>query len=89
MVGAGDVVDVADVVGTRDAVGLAVQDGGGSIAVNVALQKPQREQAEVGLVAEVDQTRAGVGFIAVSRSLFVRRGLLIAVNAAAQQLLVF
>lgn len=82
-------VDVADVVGTRDAVGLAVQDGGGSIAVNVTLQKPQREQAEVGLVAEVDQTRAGVGFIAVSRSLFVRRGLLIAVNAAAQQLLVF
>lgn len=88
MVSAGDVVDISDVVGTRDVVGLASCDGGGPVAGTVTLQQPQREQAEVGLIAQVDEAQVGVGVIGVSQSLFLRRCLLIAVNAAAQQLLV-
>ena len=56
---AGDVVDVADVVGPRGVVGLAGRDGGGPVAGVVVLQEPQREEAEVGLVAQVEQAGPG------------------------------
>lgn len=88
VVSAGDVVDIADVVGTWDVVGMASRGGGGPVAGMVALQKPQGEQAEVGLVAQVEEAPVGAQVVGVGGSLFVGRRLLIAVNAAAQQLLV-
>lgn len=86
MVGAGDVVDIADVVGTRDVIGLAGCSGGCPVAGSLAVQEAQREQAQVGLVSQVDETQVGV--VGVCGSLLLRRRLLVAVNAAAQQLLV-
>lgn len=80
MVGAGHVVETG-VVALR-----AGDDGGGSAAAPVTLHQAQREQAEVGLVLHVDQARAGL--VALGRDLLVGRGLLVAVHAAAQQLLV-
>lgn len=53
-------VSAGNVVGSRDVVGLARSDGGGPIADAVAVQQAQREQAEVGLVAPVDQAQIGV-----------------------------
>lgn len=60
MVGAGDVVDIADVVGTLDVIGLAGCDVGGPVAGSVAVQEAQREQAEVRLVSQVDEAQVGV-----------------------------
>lgn len=91
-VAAVDGVHAADVVGAGDVVEAGVvalrtgDDGGGSAAAPVAVHQAQREQAEVGLVLHVDEARAGLA--ALGRDLLVARGLLVAVHAAAQQLLV-
>lgn len=80
MLGAGDIVE-AGVVAL-----WAGDDGGGSAAAPVTVHQAYREQAEVGLVLQVDEARAGLA--ALGRDLLVGRGLLVAVHAAAQQLLV-
>lgn len=86
MVSAGDVVDIADMVGTRHVIGLSRCEGGGPVAGPVSLQKAPREQAEVGLVSQIDEAQVGV--VGLGCSLLVRRCLLVAVNTTAQQLLV-
>lgn len=83
---AADVVGAGDVVETRAVALWAGDDGGGSAAAPVAVHQAQREQAEVGLVLQADEARAGLA--ALSRDLLVGRRLLVAVHAAAQQLLV-
>lgn len=83
---AADVVGAGHVVDTQAAALGAGDDGGAPAAAPVALHQAQREQAEVGLVLQADQARAGLA--ALGRHLLVRRRLLVAVHAAAQQLLV-
>lgn len=73
----------ANMVGAVDVIGW---HGGPPVAGPVALQEAQREQAEVGLVSQVDEAQAGI--VGVGRSLLVGCRLLVAVDAAAQQLLV-
>lgn len=80
---AADVVGAGHVVDTQ-AAALGAGDEGGASAV--ALHQAQREQAEVGLVLQADEARAGLAVL--GRHLLVRRRLLVAVHAAAQQLLV-
>lgn len=83
---AADVVGAGDVVATQAAALGAGDDGGRSAAAPVTLHQAQREQAEVGLVLQADEARAGLA--PLGRHLLVRRRLLVAVHAAAQQLLV-
>lgn len=83
---AADVVGAGDVVEARAVALWTGDDGGASAAAPVTVHQAQREQAQVGLVLQVDQARAGL--TALSRDLLVGRGLLVAVHAAAQQLLV-
>lgn len=73
MVSAGDVVDTARVPGTGE---VAV---GGPVTSGIGVQGAQSEQAEVGLVPHVVESQIG-GQVVVC--------LLVAVDAAAQQLLV-
>lgn len=54
MVGAGDMV------GTRDVIVLASSNGGCSVAASVMVHEAQREQAEVGLVSQVDEAQVRV-----------------------------
>lgn len=83
---AADVVGAGDVVDAQAAALGAGDDGGGPAAAPVTVHQAQREQAEVGLVLQADEARAGLA--ALGRHLLVRRRLLVAVHAAAQQLLV-
>lgn len=78
--------DVVDGVGIGDVIGLGGCGGERAVAGSLAVQEAQREQAEVGLVAQVDQAQVGV--VALGRALLVGRRLFVAVDAAAQQLLV-
>lgn len=55
-----DMVDIADVVGTWDVIGLAGCNVGAPIAGSVAVQEAQREQGEVGFVPQVDKAQVGV-----------------------------
>lgn len=83
---AADVVGAGDVVDAQAAALGAGDDGGGSAAAPLTLHQAQREQAEVGLVLQADEARAGLA--ALARDLLVGRRFLVAVHAAAQQLLV-
>ncbi len=55
-----DVVDITDVVGARDVIGLASCVGGRPVTGSITVQQAQREQAEVGLVSQVDEAQVGV-----------------------------
>lgn len=79
---AADVVGAGDVVDAR-VVALGTGDDG---AAFVTVHQAQREQAGVGFGPQIEETRAGLA--APGRDLLVGRGLLVAVHAAAQQLLV-
>lgn len=81
-------VGVGNVVGARRIMVLAGCDcAWRSAAAPVMVDESQREQAEVGFVAHVQEVLAGV--VCLGGALLVRRRLLVAVDAAAQQLLVF
>ena len=67
MVAAGDVVDIADVVGTWNVISLVGSSGGGAIAGT----ESQGQQTEVGFVAQVDKAQVGVGVGCLCRSLFI------------------
>lgn len=80
-------VGLGNVVGTRRVVVLAGCDAWSPAAASVVVHESQREQTEVGFVAHVQEDLAGV--VGLVRALLVGRRLLVAVDAAAQQLLVF
>lgn len=80
-------VGVGNVVGTQRIMILAGWDAWRSVAASVLVDESQRKQAEVGFVAHVQEALAGV--VRLRRALLVGRRLLVAVDAAAQQLLVF
>lgn len=63
VVSAGNVVDIANVVGTLDVIGRGGSNVGGPVVGTVAVQEAQREQAEVRLVAHIDEAQVGVGVI--------------------------
>lgn len=54
-------VDIANVVGALDIIGRAGSNVGGPVAGTFAVQEAQREQAEVRLVAQIDEAQVGVG----------------------------
>lgn len=79
-------VGVGNVVGTQRIMVLAGGDAWRSVAAVVMVDERQREQAEVGFVAHVEKAPARV--VCLGRGLLVGRRLLVAVDAAAQQLLI-
>ena len=98
VVGVAHVAGVVDLVAAADVAGghVVARVGGGDGAVRGALasQESQGEQAEVWLVPQVEETQvgaagaAGVGAVGLRRALPLQGRLLVAVHAAAQQLLV-
>lgn len=64
---------------------VSVDRAGGVGSSLIPVEKPQREQAEVRLVAQVQETEAGVR---ISRPLPLQGSFFITVHTATQQLLV-